>query len=136
MGPFSQADRGQPCRLGLLDQSSVIGVGVGIGIDGNHDLTNSWPPISDLFAPPSPKKFMDQGISPTHPHGQVYNATAPLRLCARLSESGWESLVGNANISPPTGIKKTPPPRPATGSPLSILHSEAGITPGNKPIQE
>ncbi|MDD8042519.1 MAG: hypothetical protein PHF14_07745 [Verrucomicrobiota bacterium] len=24
----------------------------------------------------------------THPHGQVENATAPLRLCARLS--GWE----------------------------------------------
>jgi len=30
-------------------------------------------------------------MEPTHPHGQVENATAPLRLCARFSGSGGES---------------------------------------------
>ncbi|HCF96021.1 MAG TPA: hypothetical protein DEW46_13255 [Verrucomicrobia bacterium] len=58
-------------------------------------MTNSWPPISDLSAPPTPKKFMDQGIGPTHPHGQVYNATAPLREALRI-RMGKPGQVGKA----------------------------------------
>jgi len=45
---------------------------------------------------PPPKKGMDHGQDLTHPHGQVDNATAPLRLCARLSGSGWGGMVGKA----------------------------------------
>jgi hypothetical protein len=45
-----------------------------------------------------PQKRMDQGIDPILSHCQVENATAPLRLCARLSGSGWKSLVRKGDI--------------------------------------
>ena len=32
---------------------------------------------------------LDQANNPTHPHNQVGNALAPLRLCERFSGSGW-----------------------------------------------
>ncbi|MGI6304029.1 MAG: hypothetical protein ACOX52_23725 [Verrucomicrobiota bacterium] len=35
-------------------------------------------------------------MEPTHPDRQVENATAPLRLCARLSGWEWGGRLGKA----------------------------------------
>ena len=51
-----------------------------------------------------PPKGIDQGTGPTHTHGQVENATAPLRLCVLCDLCGWTFL--------PSGRPKTPPRPP------------------------
>ena len=49
------------------------------------------PWLAETVNQKNPPKRRGQIMEPTHPQGQVENATAPLRLCARFSGSGWES---------------------------------------------
>ena len=68
-------------ELDLEKLGERVGVRVGVGVgEREREERGLYPRIS--------QEGKDQGKEPTHPRGQVGNASAPLRLCARLSDSG------------------------------------------------
>ena len=83
---------GEDSRRGRRDRRGVLGGGIQLRRSCFMQLP--WSAKNGYHQNPPQKNAWITGIDLTHPHHQVENATAPLRLCARTLRMGMGGRPG------------------------------------------